>query len=172
VDENDRDVPPGGTGELLVRGPYTIRGYYRAAEYNRHAFTLDGYYRSGDLVRRTAQGNLVVEGRNKDVINRAGEKIPVEEVENLLLAHPCVVDAALVGLPDEVLGERSCACIIARGQAPTLADLNSHLVRLGVAAFKLPDRLRVLSAFPLTSLGKVNRSALARDSAATMREVT
>lgn len=172
VDGDDRDVPPDGTGELLVRGPYTIRGYYRAAEYNRRAFTPDGYYRSGDLVRRTAQGNLVVEGRNKDVINRAGEKIPVEEVENLLLAHPAVVDAALVGLPDEVLGERSCACVIARGQAPTLADLNAHLTRLGVAAFKLPDRLRVLPAFPLTSLGKVNRSVLAQDSAAAMQEAS
>lgn len=166
VDENEQEVPPGGTGELQVRGAYTLRGYWRAEEYNRRAFTADGYYRSGDVVRRLPGGEMVVEGRSKDVVNRGGEKVPVEEVENLLLSHPAVLDVAIVGTPDDVLGERTCACVLARGAAPTLPELKAHLNALGVAAFKLPDRLTVLQAFPSTKFGKVNRKALAEQVAA------
>ncbi|MCG8423572.1 MAG: AMP-binding protein [Proteobacteria bacterium] len=161
VDRDDTEVNEGEIGELQVRGPYTIRGYYRAEEYNRQAFTADGFYRTGDLVRRLPSGHFVVEGRSKDVINRGGDKVPVEEVENHLLAHPAVRDVAMVGVPDETLGERSCACIIASGAAPTLAELNAYLGGLGLAAFKLPDRLVVLDHFPTTRLGKVNKQALA-----------
>ncbi|MGO1068874.1 (2,3-dihydroxybenzoyl)adenylate synthase [Lysobacter sp. CA199] len=161
VDEHEREVAEGEIGELQVRGPYTLRGYYCAQEYNRRAFTGDGYYRSGDLVRRLPGGYLAVEGRNKDVINRGGEKVPVEEVENLLLGHPAVLDVAIVGVPDETLGERTCACVLARGDAPTLPELKTFLNRLGLAAFKLPDRLQVMQQFPTTRLGKVNRKALA-----------
>ena len=75
VDEHDRDVPDGDPGLLLTRGPYTLRGYYRAAEHNARSFTADGWYRSGDICRRTPEGNLIVEGRDKDMINRGGEKI-------------------------------------------------------------------------------------------------
>lgn len=162
VDENDQEVAQGETGELQVRGPYTLRGYWRAEEYNRRAFTADGYYRSGDVVRRLPTGEVIVEGRNKDVVNRGGEKVPVEEVENLLLSHPAVLDVAIVGIPDDVLGERTCACVLARGSAPTLPELKAHLNTLGVAAFKLPDRLVVLESFPSTKFGKVNRRALAQ----------
>ncbi|CAI9121915.1 (2,3-dihydroxybenzoyl)adenylate synthase [Brytella acorum] len=161
VDENDQEVTPGCTGELQVRGPYTLRGYWRSEEYNRRAFTDDGYYRSGDVVRRTAEGHVIVEGRNKDVVNRGGEKIPVEEVENLLLSHPAVLDVAIVGVLDEVLGERTCACVLPRGEVPTLPALKAHLNALGLAAFKLPDRLVIFETFPSTKLGKVNRRALA-----------
>ncbi|MFF3071763.1 (2,3-dihydroxybenzoyl)adenylate synthase [Kitasatospora sp. NPDC057904] len=161
VGADDREVAPGEVGELLTRGPYTLRGYYRADDHNRSAFTTDGFYRSGDLVRRLPSGHLVVEGRVKDVINRGGDKIPVEEVENHLLAHPAVHDVALVGVPDEALGERSCACVIAHGTPPGRAELNAHLTALGLAAFKLPDRVVVLEDFPRTALGKVNKSELA-----------
>ncbi len=161
VDADDHEVAPGELGELQVRGPYTVRGYYGAADHNRTAFTPDGYYRSGDLVRRLPSGDLVVEGRIKDVINRGGDKIPVEEVENHLLGHPAVHDVAIVGIPDATLGERSCACVIARGTPPSRAELNAHLSRLGLAAFKLPDRVEVLESFPRTGLGKVNKRALA-----------
>ena len=75
VDGQDKDVPDGEPGSLLTRGPYTPRGYYRAPEQNARAFTPDGWYRSGDICRRTPQGNLIVEGRDKDMINRGGEKI-------------------------------------------------------------------------------------------------
>ena len=154
-------VPLGAVGELLVRGPYTLRGYYNAAEQNQRAFTADGFYRSGDLVRRLPEGHLIVEGRSKDVINRGGEKIPVEEIENLLLGHPLIRDVALVALADELLGERSCACVLAHGEQIDLGSINAWLRERGLAAYKLPDRLQVLREFPLTRLGKVNRKALA-----------
>ncbi|WP_199788223.1 MULTISPECIES: AMP-binding protein [unclassified Streptomyces] len=163
VDAQDREVPDGETGELLVRGPYTLRGYYRAPEHNAKAFTEDGYYRSGDLVRQLPSGHLVVAGRLKDVINRAGEKVPVQEVENHLLAHPALHDVAVIGLPDAQLGERSCACVIARGTPPSRADLTAHLTQRGLAAYKLPDDVRVLTSFPRTALGKVDKGALIRE---------
>ncbi|WP_394843129.1 AMP-binding protein [Pendulispora brunnea] len=161
VDANDHEVADGEIGELHVRGPYTIRGYYRAEAHNRLAFTSDGFYRSGDLVRRLPSGHLVVEGRSKDVINRGGDKVPVEEIENYLLSHPCIRDVALIGIPDDAMGERTCACIIARDVPPTLAELNTHLRSIGVAAFKLLDRAVVLESFPKTPLGKVNKRELA-----------
>ncbi|GAA2068969.1 (2,3-dihydroxybenzoyl)adenylate synthase [Streptomyces albiaxialis] len=157
-------VPEGGTGELWVRGPYTPRGYFRAEDHNRAVFTPDGFLRTGDLVRRLPTGHLVVEGRVKEVINRGGDKVPVEEVENHLLAHPGVHDAAIVGFPDATMGERSCAFVVAHDPAspPARRDLVAHLTALGVAAFKLPDRVRVVAAFPRTGLGKVDKAALAR----------
>lgn len=145
-------------GELQTRGPYTIRSYYGG---DFGSFTEDGFYRTGDLVRLES-GNVVVEGRKKDVINRGGDKIPVEEVENLLLGHPKVHDVAIIGVPDEFLGERSCACVIAHGEPPTRRELVTYLTGLGVAAFKLPDQVRVLESFPRTAVGKIDRKALAR----------
>src|SRR5262249_44391937 len=88
VDEDGNVVPAGEPGELIVRGPYPLRGYFRSPEHNARAFTPDGFYRSGDLLRKHPSGNYVVEGRVKDLINRGGEKISAEEVENLILAHP------------------------------------------------------------------------------------
>ncbi|NUT38640.1 MAG: AMP-binding protein [Thermoactinospora sp.] len=161
VDEEDNDVPPGEVGQLLARGPYTTRGYYRADEHNARSFTADGFYRSGDLVRLLPSGHVVFEGRVKDQINRGGDKIAAEEVENHLLAHPNVREVALVGVPDEVLGERSCACVVPRGQPPALAELTTFLRDRGVAAFKFPDRLEIIEALPLTPLGKVSKKQLA-----------
>ncbi|MDO0917216.1 (2,3-dihydroxybenzoyl)adenylate synthase [Streptomyces sp. DT2A-34] len=162
VDEDDRDVPPGERGELLTRGPYTLRGYYRAPEHNSRAFTTDGYYRTGDLVRILPTGHLVVEGRAKDQINRGGDKISAEELENHILAHPGVHDAAVVGMPDETMGERTCAYLVPRGQAPAQRELAAFLTERGVAAYKLPDRVEVIEAFPRTSVGKIDKKALGR----------
>lgn len=169
VDEQDNEVAAGEVGELLTRGPYTIRGYYRAEEYNRQAFTRDGFYRSGDLVRRLPSGHLIVEGRKKDVINRGGNKVPAEEVESHLLSHPAVRDVALVGLPDPISGERSCACVIPKDKPPTLQELNAHLSHAGLASYKLPDRLVILEQFPVTKLGKVDKGRLAIEARSTTK---
>ncbi|WP_157536120.1 (2,3-dihydroxybenzoyl)adenylate synthase [Kitasatospora mediocidica] len=169
VDGDEREVAPGEIGELLVRGPYTIRGYYRAPDYDATAFTTDGYYRTGDLVRRTATGHLVVEGRVKDVINRGGEKVPAAEVEDHLSAHPQVAQAAVVGMPDGLLGERSCAYVVPQGSAPTLGELAAFLRGRGLAAYKLPDRLEIADAFPRTGAGKVDKRELAAGVAARLR---
>jgi 2,3-dihydroxybenzoate-AMP ligase len=174
VDDDGHDVPDGAVGELLVRGPYTLRGYFRAAEYNTRSFTPDGYYRTGDLLRRHSSGNYVVEGRKKDLINRGGEKISAEEIEELILAHPAIFNVSCVPIPDPVLGERMCACVItqAGAQAPTLQEICQFLSAKGVAKFKLPERLAVLEDFPLTRIGKVSKPQLAQQVLASLGHET
>jgi len=164
VDPEGHVVPDGEPGELIVRGPYTLRGYFRAPEHNARAFTPDGFYRSGDLLRKTPSGNYVVEGRVKDLINRGGEKISAEEVENLILAHPAVLNVACVPYPDPVLGERMCACVVLRpGHALTLEDLVRFLRDFEIARFKLPERLEFFDTLPLSGFGKVSKKDLAAD---------
>ncbi|MEU4804690.1 (2,3-dihydroxybenzoyl)adenylate synthase [Actinosynnema sp. NPDC023587] len=170
VDADGAEVAPGEVGELLTRGPYTIRGYYRAEAHNLVAFTPDGFYRTGDLVRRLPTGHLVVEGRAKDQINRGGEKIAAEEIENHLVAHPAVHDAAVVGIPDDYLGERTCAFVIATGEPPTGPALRAFLRGRGLAAYKIPDRIELVDAFPHTGVGKTSRRDLRRALADTFRK--
>jgi 2,3-dihydroxybenzoate-AMP ligase len=162
VDEQGDPVADGEIGELLCRGPYTLRGYFRAPEHNARAFTADGFYRSGDLMWRHPTGNYVVAGRSKDLINRGGEKISAEEIENLILAHPAVQNVACIPVPDPVLGERMCACIVAHRDIgpPTLAELVEFLRASEIATFKLPERLEVLESFPLSPIGKVSKKDL------------
>ncbi|GAA2792144.1 (2,3-dihydroxybenzoyl)adenylate synthase [Saccharopolyspora taberi] len=160
VDDEDNPVPQGETGHLLTRGPYTIRGYYKADEHNARAFTADGFYRTGDVVRLTAEGNLVVEGRAKDQINRGGEKVAAEEVENHLLAHPAVHDAAVVSMPDPYLGERSCAFVVPRGTPPKARELIRFVRDRGLAGYKVPDRVEFVERFPQTGVGKVSKRDL------------
>ncbi len=162
VDDDDNEVPDGEVGELCVRGPYTLRGYYSAAEHNAKAFTSDGFYRSGDLMRRHPSGNYMVEGRKKDLINRGGEKISAEEIENLILSHPAVQNVACIAMPDPLLGERMCACVIPRkDQTLTLEALIGFLAGKEIARFKLPERLELMDDFPLSAFGKVSKKALA-----------
>jgi 2,3-dihydroxybenzoate-AMP ligase len=161
IDEEGKVVPDGEPGELIVRGPYTLRGYFRAPEHNARAFTADGFYKSGDLLRKTPSGHYVVEGRVKDLINRGGEKISAEEVENLILAHPAVQNVACVPYPDPVLGERMCACVVLRpGQSITFSELVEFLSAFDIAKFKLPERLEILDSLPLSGFGKVSKKDL------------
>jgi 2,3-dihydroxybenzoate-AMP ligase len=162
VGPDGSDLPRGEIGELLTRGPYTLCGYYRAEEQNARAFTADGWFRTGDLVRLTDSGDMVVEGRVKDVINRGGEKVSPAEVEDHLLAHPDVKDVAVIGLPDPVLGERTCACVVSAGADVDVSGLRQFLLRRGVAQFKLPDVVKVVDGFPHTKVGKVNKAELLR----------
>ncbi|WP_327153282.1 (2,3-dihydroxybenzoyl)adenylate synthase [Streptomyces tubercidicus] len=162
VDTDGRPVPDGTAGELLTRGPYTLRGYYRAEEYNRTAFTPDGYYRTGDAVRRLPTGHLVVVGRLKDQINRGGEKIAAVEVEEELLTHPAITAAALVGVPDERWGERSVAFVVCAGTAPGAREVAAHLRERGLAGHKAPDEVVQVPGLPLTAVGKVDKALLAQ----------
>ncbi|MFJ8252538.1 (2,3-dihydroxybenzoyl)adenylate synthase [Streptomyces sp. NPDC094466] len=169
VDDEDQEVAPGGTGHLLTRGPYTIRGYWNAPEHNARSFTEDGFYRTGDIVRVTDTGYIVVEGRAKDQINRGGEKIAAEEVENHILAHPAVHDANVVAEPDPYLGERVCAYVILRsGAGPLKAVAVKRFVReRGLAAYKVPDRVEFVDVFPQTGVGKVSKKDLREAAAGT-----
>ena len=161
IGDGEEDLPAGAVGELITRGPYTIRGYYRSGEYNRQTFTADGFYRTGDMVRLHPSGNLVVEGRKKDLINRGGEKISAEEIENLILGHEKIHMAAVVAMPDAVMGERSCAFVTLRsGESLSLAELTSFLQGKQIAKFKLPERLEIMDSLPLSGMGKVSKKDL------------
>ncbi len=171
LDDDGAPVPPGTPGHLLTRGPYTIRQYFCEPEANAASFTPDGFYRTGDIVLVRPDGNLVVQGRAKDQINRGGEKVSAEEIEDHLLAHGRVFDAAVVSIPDAYLGERSCAFVIARAPAPGEAplkglELKKWVRERGLAAFKVPDRIVFVDSFHTTAVGKVSR----KDLRATLRQ--
>lgn len=172
---SDDPAPVGEIGEFCARGPYTIRGYYRAEQHNQSAFSPDGFYRSGDLARaHDVDGVLMysIEGRIKDVINRGVEKIHAEEVEEVILRHPDVVNAALVAMPDPVLGERGCAYLIIEPGAaePTVASLGEFLLGHGLAKYKLPERVEIVPEFPLSNVGKVSKKHLRERIAAALRD--
>jgi 2,3-dihydroxybenzoate-AMP ligase len=162
LDDDDNNIVGfGEVGEFCCRGPYTLRGYYGAPEHNARAFTPDGFYRSGDLMRRHASGNYMVEGRKKDLINRGGEKISAEEIENLILSHPAVQNVACVPVPDAELGERMCACLVLhKGGKLSFDELIRFLEGKEMAKIKLPERLLILDELPLSNFGKVSKKKL------------
>lgn len=160
VDDAGAPVAEGEPGNLLTRGPYTIRAYHNEPAANARSFTDDGFYRTGDVVRRTPEGYLVVMGRATDHINRAGEKISAEEVEDHLLAHPAVFDAAVVSVPDDYLGERICAFVIPDGAAPRGVELKAWMRKRDIADFKVPDQIVFVEDFAVTAVGKVSRREL------------
>jgi mycobactin salicyl-AMP ligase len=161
VDEAGQEVAPGEEGELLVRGPYTLNGYYRADEANARSFSPDGFYRTGDRVRIFADGPragyVEVTGRIKDVIHRGGETVSASDLEEHLFAHPAIYAAAAVALPDEYLGEKICAAVVFSGPAVTLAELNQFLDERGVSAHSRPDALAPMPTLPKTAVGKVDK---------------
>jgi len=159
ADDDGNPLPAGEIGRLMTRGPYTFRGYYQSPAHNADAFDADGFYCSGDLISISEDGYITVQGRQKDQINRGGEKIAAEEIENLLLRHPDVINAALVSMPDALMGEKSCAYIIANAPLKPVV-LRRHLREQGVADFKLPDRFIQVDSLPLTPVGKVDKKRL------------
>jgi len=161
MDADGHEVVDGEIGEMWARGPYTLHGYYNAPEHNARAFSPAGFYMSGDLMWKHPTGNYVVAGRTKDLINRGGEKISAEEVENLILTHPSVLDVACVPVDHPVLGEQMCACVVLRPDATlTLEGLVDHLLQFELAKHKLPELLRVFERFPLSPVGKVSKRDL------------
>ena len=160
VDDQGNPVPEGEPGNLLTRGPYTIRAYHNNPSANARSFTEDGFYRTGDIVKRSPEGYLTVQGRANDHINRAGEKISAEEIEDHLLAHPLVFDAAVVSIPDEYLGERSCAFIIPNGEKPRAMEIKRWIRSRGLAEFKVPDQVVFVAQFSETAVGKISRKEL------------
>ena len=161
LDDHGQQVPDGAPGHLLTRGPYTIRGYHDDPAANARSFTDDGFYRTGDIVRVLPSGHLIVHGRAGDHINRAGEKISAEEVEDHLLAHPDIFDAAVIAMPDARLGERACAVIVARSAIPPAgSEIRAFMRGRGIAAFKIPDQIEFAPSFETTAVGKISRKAL------------
>lgn len=163
VNESFQDVEAGERGEIIVQGPYTPRGYYNDPEANERSFH-DGWYCPGDVVEKRTDGYLVVHGRNKDIINRGGEKISAEEIESLVYEIPGIQLAAIIGMPDEVFGERICLYVTpTEGMEVTLEDVRKHLERLKVATYKLPERLEVRASLPMTKVKKIDKKSLRDD---------
>ena len=159
ADADGNPLPRGEVGRLMTRGPYTFRGYFNSPQHNASAFDENGFYCSGDLIAIDEQGYITVQGREKDQINRGGEKIAAEEVENLLLRHPSIIHAALVSMEDSLLGEKSCAWLVV-SQPVRAVEIRRFLREQGVAEFKLPDRVECVDALPLTPVGKVDKREL------------
>jgi 2,3-dihydroxybenzoate-AMP ligase len=160
LDDAGAQVADGEPGELCVRGPYTIRGYYNAPDKNREAFTPEGYYRMGDIVRKRGR-HVYTEGRRKDIINRGGEKISCDEIENYIFGHPKVKAVTLVAMPDETFGEKACAFVVPRpGEKLTFDELIAFLKAKRIASFKLPERLELVAEFPTSPVGKILKREL------------
>ena len=160
IDDDGNELAEGELGELVVRGPYTIHGYYNAPENNASGFTAGGFYKMGDLVR-LIDGYLYCEGRSKDLINRGGEKISCDEVEKHMLANPKIKSASLVAMPDPVFGEKACAFVILQpGHSMDLEDLKTYLLAQKIAKFKLPERLEITDSFPISPAGKILKKEL------------
>jgi 2,3-dihydroxybenzoate-AMP ligase len=154
------EIPDGEPGELVTRGPYTIRGYYNAPKINAEAFTSDGFYRMGDIVRKRGR-YVYTEGRRKDLINRGGEKISCDEVENLIFGIGQVKQVSVVAMADPVFGEKACACVVLHpGTHLTFGELIAHLRAQQIASFKLPERLEVMASFPVSPVGKILKREL------------
>ncbi|MBB4858393.1 acyl-CoA synthetase (AMP-forming)/AMP-acid ligase II [Novosphingobium chloroacetimidivorans] len=159
VDGDDRDLPDGAEGEILARGPAMLLGYADEAQTNE-AITPDGFFRTGDLGVRTPQGAVTITGRKKDLIIRGGENISAKEIEDVLHAHPHVREAAIVAMPHARLGEGVCAYVVARGDAPSAAELAEHVASSGLARQKIPERFEFREDLPRTASGKVRKDML------------
>jgi acyl-CoA synthetase (AMP-forming)/AMP-acid ligase II len=161
VDDAGGDVAPGGAGEFWGRGPNLSPGYYRQPEFLRERFRPDGWFMSGDIVTRNPDGTFTYVARKDDVINRGGQKIDPREVEELLYQHPRVAHVAVVAMPDDRLGQRSCAFVVPTPGAPlTLEDLRLFLAEKGLAQYKWPERLELVDSLPMTPTGKIMRYEL------------
>ncbi len=156
------EVPQGESGECWARGPYTLRGYYKSPERNKEVFSEDGFYKTGDLIRRDADGNITVVGRLKDCVSRGAEKINAEEVERHIEKFAKVKNAAIVGMPDKVMGERVCAFVVPLpGATFTLSELQEFLLEeRKIAKYKLPERLEFIDELPVTKVGKFEKKSL------------
>jgi len=160
VDERDQPVADGDEGELLVRSPSAFLGYWGREDLTDEVFTPDGFFRTGDKVRLDDEGFLTVTGRIKDLVKRGGENISPLEIETILLSHPDVAHAAVIGVPDARLGERVCACVVSRRAALTLEELLATFAASGAAKQKWPEQLELFDALPLSPAGKVNKNRL------------
>ena len=173
LDEEGQEVPSGEIGEVVVRGAVATSGYFRDPETTTQVWgeEPDGWFRMGDLGKFDAQGNLYVVGRKKDMIIRGGQNIIPGEVENMLIAHPKILNVAIVAMPDPVMGEKACAYVIPKpGQDFTFEEMISFLKEKKIAPYKLPERLETVARFPMSGDGqKIIKKALSEDVTSKLR---
>jgi acyl-CoA synthetase (AMP-forming)/AMP-acid ligase II len=165
VGEDGLEVPRGEEGDIAYRGPSHMIEYFNDDEQTAALFTSEGFSRSGDLGRMDEDGYVRVTGRLKDIIIRGGMNISAREIEDHLVRHPAIADVAVVGMPDERLGEKACAYVVLAdpSAALTLNDITDYLRAQKLATQKLPERLEIVSALPMTATGKVQKHILRTD---------
>jgi len=168
VDEEGKDVPEGAVGEVTFRGPTIAPGFYQDPERNVADYVDGVWIKTGDQGRWDEQGNLMIVGRIKDIIIRAGQNIFPGEIENMLFTHPKVANVAVVGMPDPLMVEKACACIVPKaGEDFTFEEMKSFLKERGIASYKLPERMELVAELPLVTRGsgmpKVDKKALTAD---------
>ncbi len=162
LDGEGQPMSGDAVGEIAIRGFNVMRGYFRQPAETASSFTRDGFFRTGDLARRDTKGYLQIVGRKSDVIIRGGYNVHPREVENHLRSHPAVLDAVVVGVPNEVLGELVCACVRpVEGAIITGEELRGYC-RSALASYKVPDLVRFMDVFPMTAAGKPRRVEIAR----------
>ncbi|MFP4641402.1 MAG: AMP-binding protein [Dehalococcoidia bacterium] len=164
IDPNGEELPINRDGELVCKGPGIFSGYFKADEENSKAFTEDGFFMTGDMARIDDQGRIKITGRIKDIILRGGESISPAEIEDLIAAHSDVEAVAVIGMPDEELGERICAYVqLCAGAKLQAEDIHSFLKDKGASLLQRPERIEFIDAIPLTKVGKADKNALRDD---------
>ena len=164
VDAAGNELPPGKSGELLVKGPSVFSGYYKNPEENAKVFNGDGFFKTGDLATIDEEGYITLCGRIKEMINRGGESISATDIEKLIILHPEVAMVAVVPMPDELLGERICAYIETEGGADlTFEDIIEFLKSRNASVLQLPERIVFVESMPMTKVGKLDKNALRKD---------
>ncbi|EMY7306450.1 medium-chain fatty-acid--CoA ligase [Escherichia coli] len=165
VDDARKTLPPGCEGEEASRGPNVFMGYFDEPELTARALDEEGWYYSGDLCRMDEAGYIKITGRKKDIIVRGGENISSREVEDILLQHPKIHDACVVAMPDERLGERSCAYVVLKAphHSLSLEEVVAFFSRKQVAKYKYPEHIVVIEKLPRTASGKIQKFLLRKD---------
>ncbi|EPA0498625.1 medium-chain fatty-acid--CoA ligase [Escherichia coli] len=165
VDDARKTLPPGCEGEEASRGPNVFMGYFDEPELTARALDEEGWYYSGDLCRMDEAGYIKITGRKKDIIVRGGENISSREVEDILLQHPKIHDACVVAMPDERLGERSCAYVVLKAphHSLSLEEVVAFFSRKRVAKYKYPEHIVVIDKLPRTASGKIQKFLLRKD---------
>ncbi len=165
LDDDGKEAPEGEVGEIMLKGPAAASGYFKDPDATWKAWTKDGWFKMGDLGKIDNNGNLVIAGRKKDMIIRGGQNIYPVEIENILVTHPKVLIASVVGMPDPVLGEKTCAYVVPKAnQSFYFDEMISFLKENNLAGFKLPERLEIIRQMPMVAEGqKVDKKALMQD---------
>jgi non-ribosomal peptide synthetase component E (peptide arylation enzyme) len=164
IGEDGNEVPMGQAGEVLFRGPGTHAGFFKDQERTAQTYKEDGWFATGDVGRLDDHGRLVLVDRLKDLIIRGGENIYPSEIEDIIMTNPKVANAAVVGMPDPVMGEKACAYLVLKpGETMSFDEMTSFLKSKALAPFKLPERLEILDHFELVSDQKVDKKVLRRD---------
>jgi 2,3-dihydroxybenzoate-AMP ligase len=164
VDQDGNELPPNTPGELMVKGPGIFSGYYKMPQENEKVFDDNGYFRTGDLAMINAQGDFVLTGRIKEMINRGGESISAVEMENLMIGHPDIIAVAVVPMPDPEMGEKACAYVqLKSGVEMGFEAMISYLKNQGASVLQLPERVEFIDAMPYTKAEKIDKRALVED---------